>query len=554
MDSQKKDNYKVLQPLLLSASMAIGIMAGFKMNDNPEVDLIKNLDYPTDQAHMVGRIEEVLRFVENKYVDKINNNDLVEEALMAVFNKLDPHSVYLSPNDVTEVADQMNGSFNGIGIENFIIDDTVNIYDVIKESPAEKSGLKAFDKIIAINDSIVAGQGMDFSDIRAMLRKEKGENVKVRILRHKTQTTFNIAVNEVPVPTVSSYLIPEFQTACIKIDRFGSKTYKEFMVEVEKYFLEVTKKPDTPTKAKHLILDLRDNPGGYLPEATNILCQLFEEKEKLLVYTEGRNNKKNEYKSVGKCFFAIDQIVVLIDENSASASEIVAGAIQDWDRGFVIGRRSFGKGLVQEQYDLNNGGAIRLTVARYFTPSGRSIQREYENRQGYEEDFSKRHKNGDLFNRDSTIIKKDSLKYYTLLLKRPVLASGGITPDLFIPMDSFYKNEDFLRIKSLLPEFTYRYVSRNKKLFPIDITSFSTWKIPQVFYSDFKSFIAKEEKSILVTETDLAKLEKEVKYQVIRLLYGKSIADSTESKHDAFITLASKLIRDKSSLKNFKSK
>ena len=527
-------------------------MAGFKMNDKPEVDLIENIDYPTDQAFMVGRIEEVLRFVENKYVDKINSNDLVEEALLAVFTKLDPHSVYLSASDVNDVAEQMNGSFNGIGIENFIIDDTVNIYDVIKDSPAEKSGLKAFDKIIAINDSLVAGRDLDFSDIRAMLRKEKGENVKVRILRHKTQSTFNIAVNEVPIPTVSSYLIPEIQTACIKIDRFGSKTYKEFMVEIEKYFLEVTKKEDTPTKAKHLIIDLRDNPGGYLPEATNILCQLFEEKEKLLVYTEGRNNKKNEYKSGGKCFFAIDQIVVLIDENSASASEIMAGAIQDWDRGFVIGRRSFGKGLVQEQYDLNNGGAIRLTVARYFTPSGRSIQREYNDRELYDEDFSKRHKNGDLFNKDSTLIKKDSLKYYTLLLKRPVLASGGITPDLFIPMDSIYKNEDFLLIKSLLPEFTYRYVSSNKKLFPNEISSFSAWKVPKQFYADLKIFITKEEKNIQISEISLTTLEKVIKLQVARLLFGKSVADSLEHKNDEFLSLASTLIKDKRSLKNYK--
>lgn len=544
MEKEDKTSYKIIQPLLLSACMAVGMMVGFKLNDKSENALVSITDYPLDSMMMTGRVEELVRFIEGKYVDKIDSDLLLQTALDAIFNKLDPHSVYLSPKEVEEVNDQMNGSYNGIGIENFIIDDTVNISSVLYDSPAEKAGLKVFDKVISINDHVVAGSSLEYNEIRELFNLEKGAEIKIGILRDQKLLLYDVKVDEVPVRTITAELLPEMKTVLIKIDRFGSNTYKEFMEEVEKYF-------DTK-QAKHIIIDLRNNPGGYLPEATNILCQIFEEKDKLLLYTTGRNNKKNEYKSNGKRFFEIDQVAVLIDENSASASEIIAGAIQDWDRGVIIGRRSYGKGLVQEQYNLTNGGAIRLTVARYFTPSGRSIQRDYTDRNSYEEDFGERYQNGDFFHKDSTLIKNGG-KFYTQILHREVSALGGITPDIFVPLDTVYKDENIFNLISFIPEYTFRYVSKNKKDLPENISDFKEWHIPDYIYSDFKDYIGKSiQNKSFVNAFDTRKLEKELKSYIAGYLFDKKMYMTYEMQKDEFVSEAIRYIKDNKTSTNTK--
>lgn len=546
MDSHKKDNYNIIQPLLLSACIAVGMMVGYKMNDREDGSLIEAVAYDDEHIKLVGRVEELLRFVENKYVDSLNTDDLLNEAVTAIFSKLDPHSSYISPSELADITDQMNGSFNGIGIENFIVDDTINIYQVMENSPASRAGIKAFDKIVTIDDSIIAGKNIEYEKVRSMLRKEKGEKVTLGIMRDKNILATDVTIDVIPVSSVSSSLLPEIETAYIKIERFGSKTYTEFMDEVEKYFQPIN--VDKKGKAKHLILDLRDNPGGYLPEATNILCQLFAEKDKLLVYTEGRKNKKNEYKSNGKHFFQIDQIVVLIDENTASASEIIAGAIQDWDRGHVIGRRSYGKGLVQEQYDLNNGGAIRLTVARYYTPSGRSIQRDYSDRESYDEDYGARYTNGDLFHKDSTLVD-DKKEYFTLVKKRKVTASGGITPDIFVGMDTIFRNENFMLLKSLIPEFTYRYATKNKSKIPNTLEGINNWKVSDDFYKSFSEYALKESQETSIPSGQLNKLDSEIKSNLMKIIIGKSKSESYLLGQDAAIQKASDVIKNKKELK-----
>lgn len=546
MDSHKKDNYNIIQPLLLSACIAVGMMVGYKMNDREDGSLIEAVAYDDEHIKLVGRVEELLRFVENKYVDSLNTDDLLNEAVSAIFSKLDPHSSYISPSELADITDQMNGSFNGIGIENFIVDDTINIYQVMENSPASRAGIKAFDKIVTIDDSIIAGKNIEYEKVRSMLRKEKGEKVTLGIMRDKNILATDVTIDVIPVSSVSSSLLPEIETAYIKIERFGSKTYTEFMDEVEKYFQPIN--VDKKEKAKHLILDLRDNPGGYLPEATNILCQLFAEKDKLLVYTEGRKNKKNEYKSNGKHFFQIDQIVVLIDENTASASEIIAGAIQDWDRGHVIGRRSYGKGLVQEQYDLNNGGAIRLTVARYYTPSGRSIQRDYSDRESYDEDYGARYTNGDLFHKDSTLVD-DKKEYFTLVKKRKVTASGGITPDIFVGMDTIFRNENFMLLKSLIPEFTYRYATKNKSKIPNTLEGINNWKVSDDFYKSFSEYALKESEGTSIPSGQLNKLDSEIKSNLMKIIIGKSKSESYLLGQDAAIQKASDVIKNKKELK-----
>lgn len=541
-EQEVKGTYKIIQPLMLSACIAIGMMIGYKMNDKPENALISTMDYPVDSLMMTGRVEELIRFIENKYVDKVDSEKLIAAALKGVFEELDPHSIYLSPDETESVNDQMDGEYDGIGIENFIIDDTVRVSAVLKNSPAEKAGIRVFDKIISIDGNPVTGKDTKYTDVRNLLKQKPGTKVKILFMRGPAQVTLDVTVGEVEVKTVSAQYLKDIQTVLVKIDRFGDNTYREFMDVVELYF--------SKNNAKHIILDLRDNPGGFLPEATNILCQIFEEKERLLLYTEGRSNKKNEYKSTGKRFFPIDQVVVLIDENSASASEIIAGAIQDWDRGLVIGRRSFGKGLVQEQYKLNNGGAVRLTVARYFTPSGRSIQRDYVDRDEYDDDFHSRYQNGDLFHKDSTLIKNGG-KYTTLLLKRTVEGSGGITPDLFVAMDSVYKNGNYLEAFAFLQEFSFRYAAKYHTSIPTDIKAFDSWILPDKGINELNAFIKANVETELIVGKDLWPYFKlEIKKQIRNILFKKE--NATDFTNDKFVSEAIKAIKNKKGAADFK--
>ncbi|MGB4839638.1 MAG: S41 family peptidase [Saprospiraceae bacterium] len=543
MEQEEKSTYKIIQPLMLSTCIAVGMMVGYKMNSKPDNSLVSTLDYPADSILMTGRVEELIRFVENKYVDKVDSDQLIAEALNGVFSKLDPHSLYLTPEETQNVNEQMDGAYNGIGIENFMIDDTVYISNVLKNTPAEKAGLQTFDRIISIDGVNVSGQKLDYENIRSLLKKQPGNNVKLAINRDTKKLNIDLTISEVEVKTVKAALLKDIKTLLIKIDRFGDNTYKEFMDEVEKYF--------TKNEAQHLILDLRDNPGGFLPEATNILCQIFAEKDRLLLYTEGRNNKKNEYKTNGKRFFDIDQVVVLIDENSASASEIIAGAIQDWDRGVIIGRRSYGKGLVQEQYNLTNGGAIRLTVARYFTPSGRCIQRDYSDREVYDHDYQDRQQNGDLFNKDSTLIKNGG-KYFTQLLKREVSGSGGITPDVFISMDTLYRDKFYFSVSYLLPEFAFRYTSKYRKSIPLDVKSFASWELPDNCYKEFETFLkADNDESSNISAESFNNLKKEIKNHIRKFLFDKN-GFSSDPKSDLFVAKAIDVIKNKITAANYK--
>lgn len=542
MEGEEKTSYKILQPLLLAAAMSIGMMMGYKMNDRPDQNLISLYDMPKDSIKMTGRVEELIRFIRSKYVQELSADSLVDVAVKAIFDQLDPHSSYLSPAEVSDVHDQMHGSYNGMGIENYLINDTIHISAVLDESPAEKAGLKVFDKIISVDGSKIAGSKLPYQKIRTMLRKNPGEVVSLQIRRGQEDVTIPVKIAEIQVKTVSATFIPDIHTCLVKIDRFGSNTYKEFMEAIEFHFEK--------NGAKHLILDLRDNPGGYLPEATNILCQIFEEKEKLLLFTQGRDQKKNEYKSNGKRFFDIDKVVVLIDENSASASEIVAGAIQDWDRGIIVGRRSYGKGLVQEQYDLNNGGAIRLTVAKYYTPSGRSIQRDYSDRSLYDDDFEDRYIHGDLFFKDSSLVKNGG-KYYTLNLKRKVSGSGGITPDVFVSMDTIYKNEASFHIKSLIPEFTFKYVSQEKSSLPKEAALFTHWTLPKKVLHDFyKHVVASDSAYSKFVEKDIQKFENDIKASIKKYAVIPGENMSLTDSGDIFIKTAVKLIKENRQVKD----
>lgn len=521
---------------------AIGIMIGLKAGEKPHPPLIESVPYAGGQKY-TGRVEELLRFIESKYVDSIETDTILDAAIFSILEKLDPHSAYIPPSELEDINDQMNSNFRGIGIESVMVDDTAYIYNVLGNSPAKKAGLMPFDQIIAVGGQNVAGQKLEFSEIRSLLRKNSGTQVKIKIRRSGGEKMITATVGDMLVNTVNTAYSIDDSIMFIKIDRFSSTTYKEFMDHVEKMF-EGKKRMD-------LILDLRDNPGGFLPEATNILSQIFEEKGNVLVYTEGNNAQRSTYESTGKRFFYIDQVAVLIDENSASASEIVAGALQDWDRGVVVGRRSYGKGLVQEQFDLRNGGALRLTVSRYYTPSGRTLQRDYQDRQQYENDFQDRLDSGDFFAEKSIYADGKSAVYHTKKLKRKVTGNGGISPDIFIPADSSWLDESFNDLES----FILPFILRNENRF-----RFSTFnnhaKIERLTFSGSmeKAFLEQFAKEVdpQAWKKYRTKMEESLKNTISVINLGASATLKANNKKDAFVTKALNYIRKNMALDKLK--
>jgi len=449
--SDKKLN--VWLPLLLAFVAAFGIFIGFRLQDSmaspQQVSVLPSISGKQE----VGKIEEILRFVEAKYVEDVERDELVEVAINGILEELDPHSSYIPEDELENVNASLEGSFDGIGIEFTIIDDTIQVISPLAGGPSETLGIRTGDKIVEINDTTVAGIGITNSKIMKRLRGKKGTDVKVGIQRgiNPEVIHFDITRDEIPDYSIDvSYMVDD-RIGFVKINRFSSTTYEEFMKAVEKL---------DEAGMKDLIIDVRQNPGGYLQAATKIVGQLFDDK-RLLVYTEGRTQRRNEYKSTGRNFYDIDNVVVLIDEGSASASEILAGAVQDSDRGKIVGRRSFGKGLVQEQYNLNDGSALRLTVARYYTPSGRSIQKPYKGKKGdYDKDIAERFDKGEMENQDSITVA-DSTRYYTED-GRVVYGGGGITPDVFVALDPVLNNPYFLKTSQYIMEFSYSYLNKNR--------------------------------------------------------------------------------------------
>lgn len=517
--------YNIWLPLALSVMMAIGMTLGYTMNEKDENPLIQKINKSIDEPAF-GQVEELIRFVESRYVDSIDRNELIEAGISEILTRLDPHSIYISPDELERINNDMNGSFKGIGIEIFYIEDTVNVMRVIPDGPADLGGMKSFDKIISIDGEIVAGvDSISYDDIREKLKGITDNQelaIKVKRLNQDELISLNIATGDIPIHSIDAAMMLDEENGYIKINKFSSHTYRDFMEKYEEFY---------ENGMKNLIIDLRGNPGGYLPEATNILSQLFREKDRMLVYTEGKNDNVQEYESTGKPFFQLNDIAVLIDENSASGSEIIAGAIQDWDRGIIIGRRSFGKGLVQEQYALSNGGAIRLTVARYYTPSGRSIQRSYDDYDHYYDDFLDRYESGELFHKD-TAEQSERKIFRTKVLNRPVYGGGGITPDVFVAADSVYYQSAFAEIMQRIPQEVY---------------------LASAKYNGDKNRIASETLNRLSEAFEISQeyrpeINHEVMAEVIKQSEGIEAAQEYRNKTDKEINLALDYFNDKITL------
>ncbi len=439
----------VLLPVLIALALATGILIGVYLPRKNPVSQQLAFRVRND------KLSSVLNVIESDYVDSVNRNDLVEAAIPAILKKLDPHSVYIPAKDLVRANEPLQGNFDGIGISFNLLTDTILVISTIPGGPSEKLGLLAGDKIIYVNDSLVAGQRLSDEKVMAMLKGPRGTVVKIRVLRkgYKDLISFDITRGKIPINSVDvSYMIDK-NTGFIRINNFAMTTFDEFM----KGMRELKDQGMTD-----LILDLRQNSGGVMESAIKIADQFLREGD-LIVYTQGRTQPKNEAKASGKGEFETGGLVVLIDEWSASASEILAGAIQDNDRGTIIGRRSFGKGLVQEPMTFADGSGMRLTIARYYTPTGRSIQKPYNNGfDEYYEDLSARVEHGEFYVPDS-IHFADSLKF-TTPGGRVVFGGGGIMPDKFVPVDTTGISPYFLASRPLIYRFALNYTETQREI------------------------------------------------------------------------------------------
>ena len=407
--------------------------------------------------------------ISNFYVDKVDEDKLVEEAIIKMLAQLDPHSTYSDAEEVKKMNEPLQGNFEGIGVQFQMIEDTLLVVQPVSNGPSEKVGILAGDRIVAVNDSAIAGVKMSTEDIMKRLRGPKGSKVNLTIVRRGVQDPLLFTVKRDKIPILSldaSYMIQP-KTGYIRINRFGATTAEEFkkaMTSLQKQGM------------KDMILDLQGNGGGYLNAAIDLANEFLGQKE-LIVYTEGRTAKRSDFYAKGNGDFRNGRLIILVDEYTASASEIVSGAVQDWDRGIIVGRRSFGKGLVQRPIDLPDGSMIRLTIARYYTPSGRCIQKPYDktanldgtlngenNQEKYNQELIDRFNHGELMHADS-IHFPDSLKYQTKKLARTVYGGGGIMPDFFVPIDTtqytdYHRN---LVAKGVVIKTTMKFIEKNRK-------------------------------------------------------------------------------------------
>lgn len=434
--------FQVWLPLLFSVVLIGGMFFGFKLRENsgPGAGFFK--------ADRKGSMQEIFDLIQQRYVDSVKLDSLQINAINEMMNQLDPHSIYIPASDLQEVNEDITGNFEGIGVEFNLFSDTVHVVHVLADGPSDKAGVQVGDRIIKVNGENITGISIKSDDVKKRIRGKRGSEVSVTVLRKGVSKEMKITRGSIPLPAVDAAYMLDDTTSYIKLNKFSKTAYREFMQS-----LELLNK----NKPRAMVLDLRGNGGGLMDQAVDIADE-FLSGDKLVVYTQGLNTQKIEYHCKRPGLFEEGKLVVLVDELSASASEVLAGALQDWCRASIVGRRTFGKGLVQQQYSLSDGSAIRLTVARYYTPKGRSIQRSYEKgREKYIEEITDRFHNGELTQIDTN--KMVNGKIYKTQCGDTVYGGGGISPKIFVALDTgrLHSSIGKLYDRGSLNNFIYTY-------------------------------------------------------------------------------------------------
>lgn len=469
---------QVWYPLLFSLVLIAGMFLGFKLGDRTGSG--KGL-FGTNKRNSLQEAVDLIRL---RYVDSVNLDTLEGYAIQQMMNKLDPHSVYLPPVELKEANEDLAGNFDGIGVEFNVFSDTVNVVYVFPGGPSEKAGMKIGDKLLKVNDSLLTGPNSTVTTIKNLIRGERGSTASLQVLRGKELLKIDVTRGKIPVPSVEAAYMIDKSTGYIKLTKFTETSYEEFMQQLEALLKQ---------GMKGLVFDLRGNGGGFMNEAVDMADE-FLEGDKLIVYTEGVNSKKREYRCKRPGLFETGKLVLLVDELSASASEVLAGALQDWCRATIIGRRTFGKGLVQEQYQLRDGSALRLTVARYYTPLGRSIQRSYgQGKKVYMDELWERYNNGEMLSADS-MRNHNGDPYYTKC-NDTLFGGGGISPGIFIPLDTSKAQQtaNKMSLHVNLNSFVYNYYLQHKADVDkyISATDFSKgYNEPDQLWSSLAAFTA----------------------------------------------------------------
>lgn len=461
----KNRRLQVWLPLLFALTMIVGMWIGFSLSKT----MGNSANGLFERQQSSTSLQEILDLVSHRYVDSVNIPAITDSAIGMVVDQLDPHTAYIPANDLAEVNEDLDGGFQGIGIEFSLLGDTLNVVSVVPGGASEKAGLRVGDQLIRVGDSVIAGRHITNETVRRLLKGPEGSQVRVTYLRQGRPRDVVLTRALVPLNSLDADYMLAPGVGYIKLNKFSATTYQEFMDAM-----------DTLHKQgmKQLVLDLRDNGGGYMEQAVKIADEFLDD-NKEIVYTQGVHSPRKDYKAEHPGVFEQGKLVVLIDEGTASASEILTGSLQDWDRATIIGRRSFGKGLVQEQYSLDDGSAIRLTIARYYTPLGRCIQKSYaKGIKVYEDDLLNRIHNGDLVNADSNKVAVGQV--YTTPKGKKVYGGGGIMPDIFVPLDTTEYSPVITRLLryNTLVDFCYKYYVANRSVL-------DQYKDPQAFARDF---------------------------------------------------------------------
>ncbi len=507
----EKSGKSPLQPLYYAFVLIVGILLGTLLAD-------KNiLTIKTGKEDNPNKLVSLIDFIEDNYVDSVDKKKIIDDAIASILKNLDPHSYYLNPEEYAKAKEEMSGSYEGVGVEFLILRDSLMVNRVVPFGPSFRAGIQSGDRIVQVDGKDISGKSLNNDGVMKMLKGDAGSVVNISVLRKKEYLNFNVERGSLPLPSVPSFYKVEDGLGYIKIDRFARTTYDEFLAAGNALKNQGCNK---------FILDLRGNGGGLLDQATSI-AEAFLEKDRLMVYTSGTHTGRSDYNTIKRGVFVDIQVTVLIDEYSASASEIVAGALQDWDRAIVVGRRSFGKGLVQSEMELPDKSALRLTTARYYTPSGRCIQKPYGDSSKYFNETHQRWLSGELFNQEK-ITHVDSLKFYTPS-GRVVYGGGGITPDVFIPFDSTSTSFALIDIinSGILRNLCFDYVDQNR-------SALSSWKSFDLYQKNYKTeeallektLLSAKENNILYTKAEVAKLKTQCslrfKAQIARALFDEN--------------------------------